>query len=60
VTLWPVAAFLTYVWIINIRKGPPPPEVVIGSLIFFLLLVLWAYFMNQARLVHKVDGYIDR
>jgi sugar lactone lactonase YvrE len=57
---WPVVAFLTYVWIANIQKGPPPTEAVIGSLIFFLLLVLWAYWMNQTRLVHKLDGYIDR
>jgi len=57
---WPVVAFLTYVWIANIRTGPPPPEAVIGSLIFFLSLVLWAYWMNQARLVQKVDVYIDR
>jgi sugar lactone lactonase YvrE len=57
---WPVVAFLTYVWIANIRKGPPPPEAVIGSLIFFLLIVLWAYWMNQARLVQKLEGYIDR
>jgi hypothetical protein len=33
---------------------------VIGSLIFFLLIVLWAYLMNQARLAHKMDEYIDR
>jgi sugar lactone lactonase YvrE len=57
---WPVVAFLTYVWIANIQKGPPPPKGVIGSLIFFLLLVLWAYWMNQARLVQMVNGYIDR
>ena len=57
---WPVVAFLTYVWIANIRKGPPPPGAVIGSLIFFLLIVLWAYLMNQARLAHKMDEYIDR
>jgi sugar lactone lactonase YvrE len=57
---WPVVAFLTYVWIANIRKGPPPPKAVIGSLIFFLLIVLWAYLMNQARLAHKMDEYIDR
>ena len=57
---WPVVAFLTYVWIANIRKGPPPPEAVIGSLIFFLSLVLWAYWMNQARLSQKVDRYINR
>jgi hypothetical protein len=50
---WPVVAFLTYVWIANIRKGPPPPEAVIGSLIFFLLIVLWAYWMNQARPAQK-------
>jgi len=53
---WPVVAFLTYVWIANIRKGPPPPEAVIGSLIFFLLIVLWAYWMNQARQVQKAPG----
>jgi sugar lactone lactonase YvrE len=57
---WPVVAFLTYVWIANIRKGPPPPKAVIGSLIFFLSLVLWAYWMNQARLVQMVNGYINR
>jgi hypothetical protein len=50
---WPVVAFLTYVWIANIRKGPPPPEAVIGSLIFFLLIVLWAYWMNRARPAQK-------
>jgi hypothetical protein len=46
---WPVVAFLTFVWIANIRKGPPPPEAVAGSLIFFFLLVAWAYWMNRAR-----------
>lgn len=46
---WPVVAFLTFVWVANIRKGPPPPEAVAGSLIFFLLLVAWAYWMNRAR-----------
>lgn len=46
---WPVVAFLTFVWITNIRTGPPPPETLIGSLIFFLLLVAWAYWMNRAR-----------
>jgi hypothetical protein len=46
---WPVVAFLTFVWITNIRRGPPPPEAVIGSLIFFLLLVAWAYWMNRVR-----------
>jgi sugar lactone lactonase YvrE len=57
---WPVVAFLTYVWVANIRKGPPPPEAVIGSLIFFFLIILWAYVMNQARLIQKMDEYIDR
>jgi sugar lactone lactonase YvrE len=57
---WPIVAFLTFVWVANIRKGPPPPEAVIGSLIFFLSLILWAYWMNQARLVQKMDVYIDR
>lgn len=46
---WPVVAFLTFVWVTNIRGGPPPPEAVLGSLIFFLLLVAWAYWMNRAR-----------
>lgn len=46
---WPVVAFLTFVWVANIRKGPPPPEAVAGSLIFFILLVAWAYWMNRAR-----------
>ncbi|MGH9972235.1 MAG: hypothetical protein ACREBG_31195 [Pyrinomonadaceae bacterium] len=46
---WPVVAFLTFVWITNIRTGAPPPETVFGSLIFFLLLVAWAYWMNRAR-----------
>ncbi len=31
---WPVVAFLTFVWVTNIRSGPPPPQAVIGSLIF--------------------------
>lgn len=53
--VWPIVAFLTFVWITNIRKGSPPPEAVIGSLIFFLILVAWAYWMNQARPAHKVD-----
>jgi hypothetical protein len=52
---WPIVAFLAFIWITNIRKGPPPPEAVIGSLIFFLLLVAWAYWMNRARPVQKVD-----
>jgi membrane-bound metal-dependent hydrolase YbcI (DUF457 family) len=46
---WPVVAFLTFVWVTNVKKGPPPPEAVIGSLIFFTLLVAWAYWMNRAR-----------
>lgn len=46
---WPVVAFLTFVWVTNIRKGPPPPEAVLGSLIFFSLMVAWAYWMNRAR-----------
>jgi len=46
---WMVVAFLTLVWITNIRKGPPPPGAVIGSLIFFLLMVGWAYWMNRVR-----------
>lgn len=46
---WPVVAFLTFVWVANIRKGPPPPEAVAGSLIFFSLLVAWAFWMNRAR-----------
>jgi hypothetical protein len=54
---WPAVAFLTYVWIANIRKGPPPPEAVIGSLIFFLLIVLWAYWMNRARPAHENVSY---
>ncbi|HEY7547640.1 MAG TPA: hypothetical protein VID27_22270 [Blastocatellia bacterium] len=46
---WPVIAFLTLVWITNIRNGPPPPSAVIGSLIFFSLIVAWAYWMNLLR-----------
>lgn len=46
---WPVVAFLTFVWISNIRTGPPPRETLIGSLIFFSLLVAWAYWMNRVR-----------
>jgi hypothetical protein len=46
---WPVVAFLTFVWITNIRKGPPPPRAVIGSLIFFSLIAVWAYWMNRLR-----------
>jgi hypothetical protein len=46
---WPVIAFLTYLWIRNIKSGPPPPSAVIGSLVFFLLLVAWAYWMNRLR-----------
>ncbi len=46
---WLVVAFLTFVWITNIRKGPPLPNAVIGSLIFFSLLVSWAYWLNRTR-----------
>jgi hypothetical protein len=46
---WPVVAFLTFVWVTNVKKGPPPPEAVAGSLIFFALVIAWAYWMNRAR-----------
>ena len=53
---WTVVAFLTFVWVTNVRKGPPPPKEVIGSLIFFLLLVAWAYWMNRVRPVEIVSA----
>jgi hypothetical protein len=49
IAFWPVIAFLTFVWITNIRTGPPPPNTVPGSLIFFSLLIAWAYWMNRVR-----------
>jgi LexA-binding, inner membrane-associated putative hydrolase len=56
---WPVVAFLTYVWITNVRKGAPPPEAVIGSLIFFSLTIAWAYWMNRLRPL-KLDSTDSR
>jgi hypothetical protein len=50
---WPVVAFLTVVWVTNIRKGAPPPEAVAGSLVFFSLLVAWAFWIDRVRPVRR-------
>jgi hypothetical protein len=52
---WIFAALLTYIWVVNIRRGTDPDAVRagFGGFLVFGVFVMWMYWMNRARAVRR-------